>query len=262
MLHVLGCITQQHDLRLVVLAAVLCLFACTTAMTMIARGRAAEGRSRTRWLVMGGIVAGCGIWGLHFVAMLGYRAGVPVAYDVWRTALSVLIAMSLCALGFKLALTRAGGAVGGAVAGMAISAMHYVGMAAVRIPAVPHWDMHYVIASLVIGVVASSLALHVALRRDDFRGYAAGAALFLIGIVGMHFTAMSAVNYVLDPTVPVFGVVMDPAILAVAIAASAALVMGLGLTGALVDHHLAARDGRGRTLARPCSCAGRDATRA
>jgi signal transduction histidine kinase len=241
MLHVLGCITQQHDLRLVVLAALLCLFACTTAMAMIARGRESAGRLQTFWLVMGGVVAGCGIWGLHFVAMLAYRSGLPVAYDVWRTALSVIIAASLCALGFRLALSPAGGAAGGAVTGAAISAMHYVGMAAVRIPAVAYWETGYVLASLVIGVAATALALHIALRRSDIRGYAAGAGLFLVGIVGMHFTAMSAVVYIPDPTVSVSGVVFEPNALAIAVAAVTALIMALGLIAALVDHHLAAR---------------------
>jgi NO-binding membrane sensor protein with MHYT domain len=112
MFRVLGCITEQHDLRLVVLAALLCFFACTTAMSMIARGRAASGRLRMMWLAAAGIVAGCGIWGLHFIAMLAYRAGLPVAYDVWLTSLSVVIAMSLCAAGFIVAFTRAGPAVG------------------------------------------------------------------------------------------------------------------------------------------------------
>ena len=241
MLHVLGCITQQHDLRLVVLAALLCLLACTTAMSMIARGRAASGRLRRVWLITGGIVAGCGIWGLHFVAELGYRAGLPVAYDLPLTTLSVVIAATLCAAGFTLALSRAGAALGGALAGVAISAMHYVGMAAVRISAVAIWDPRYVAASLVIGVALTALAMYVALRRDDLRGYVAGAGLFMLAIVGMHFTAMSAVVYLPDPTVPVSGVVIEPSVLAVAVAAAAMLVMALGLIGALVDHHLAAR---------------------
>jgi len=241
MLHVLGCLTQQHDLRLVVLAALLCLFACTTAMAMIARGRESSVRLQTFWLVLGGVVAGCGIWGLHFVAMLAYRTGLPVAYDVWLTGLSVVIAASLCAVGFRLALSPAGGAVGGAVTGVAISAMHYVGMAAVRIPAVAHWDVSYVIASLVVGVAATAFGIHFAVQRRDLRGYAIGAFFFLIGIVGMHFTAMSAVVYIPDPTVAVTGVVMDPNALAIAVAAIVALIMALGLIAALVDHHLAAR---------------------
>ncbi len=241
MFRVLGCITEQHDLRLVVLAALLCFFACTTAMSMIARGRAATGRLRLMWLAGAGTVAGCGIWGLHFIAMLAYRAGLPVAYDVWLTSLSVLIAMSLCATGFIIAFTRAGPAVGGAITGGAICAMHYTGMAAVRIPGMAHWDPGYVIASLAIGVVLTAAALHIALTRRDLRGYVTGAGLFAIGIVGLHFTAMTAVVYVPDPTVTVSGVVMEPNILAIAVAAVVILIMALGLIGAILDHHLADR---------------------
>lgn len=123
--------------------------------------------------------------------------------------------------------------------------MHYVGMAAVRVPADARWNIDYVIASLVIGVSATALAMYVALRRDDIRGYAIGAGLFLVGIVGMHFTVMSAVVYIPDSAVLVSGVVIEPSVLAIAVAASVALIMALimalGLTGALVDHHLAAR---------------------
>jgi len=241
MLHVLGCITEQHDLRLVVLAAVLCLFACVTAMSMIARGRAVARFARTSWLVAAGVVAGCGIWGLHFVAMLAYRPGLPVAYDAPLTGLSIIIAASLCAVGFRVCLTTAGGAVGGAISGSAISAMHYVGMAAVRMPAHAHWNPAYVTASLLIGILATALALHIAVRRNDLRGYALAAALFAIGIVGMHFTAMSAVVYWPDPAVTVTGAVIEPDIVAIAVTASVVLIMALGMIGALIDSHLAGR---------------------
>ena len=119
--------------------------------------------------------------------------------------------------------------------------MHYVGMAAVRMPAHAHWNTNYVAASLIIGIAATSLALHIALRRSDLRGYAIAAALFALGIVGMHFTAMSAVVYWPDPAVSVTGVVIEPGVLALAVAASVVLIMALGMVGALVDHHLAGR---------------------
>jgi|SRR5579862_1714653 len=241
MLHVLGCITEQHDIRLVVLAAALCLFACITAMMMIARGRAVVGFGRSAWLLAAGVVAGCGIWGLHFVAMLAYRPGLPVAYNAPLTALSVVIAAALCAVGFRVCLTAAGGAVGGAISGAAISAMHYVGMAAVRMPAHAVWDKSYVAASLIIGILATGLALHVAVRRNDIRGYVISAALFALGIVGMHFTAMSAVVYWPDPTVSVTGAAIEPNVLAIAVSASVVLIMALGMIGAMIDSHLAGR---------------------
>ncbi|HEY4113366.1 MAG TPA: MHYT domain-containing protein [Rhizomicrobium sp.] len=241
MLQVLGCITTQHDFRFVVLAGILCLFACLTAMSLIARARATEGRMRHLWLAGAGVVAGCGIWGTHFVAMLAYRAGLPVAYDPWLTTLSVLIAASLCGVGFAVAMTRAGPAIGGAITGAAIGAMHYVGMAAVRVPAHAVWNLGYVAASVIIGVSLTAAALYIGFRQPKMSGYVTGATLFTLGIVGMHFTAMTAVVYIPDPAVAIPDVVLDPAALAIAVAAVAALIVGLGLAGALVDRHLALR---------------------
>src|ERR1700692_4447676 len=117
MLHVLGCITDQHDLKLVVLAGLLCLLACSSAMSMIARSRATNGRARSFWLAAAGVVAGCGIWGTHFVAMLAYRTGLPVSYDAGLTALSVIIAAALCSVGFTLSLRPRSAALGGALTG-------------------------------------------------------------------------------------------------------------------------------------------------
>jgi signal transduction histidine kinase len=241
MFRVLGCILTQHDLRLVVLAALLCLLASITAMSMISRARAAEGRLRLVWLVTGGAVAGCGIWGLHFVAMLAYSAGLPVAYDPALTLLSALLAMALCAAGFTLAFSRWGALAGGAVTGTAISAMHYLGMAAVRIPAAPRWDETYVMASVAIGIGVTALAMHLALRWNNLKGYAVGAGLFLVAIVGMHFTSMAAVVFVPNPLVDMPDALMAPAMQASAVAAVVALIMGSGLIGAMVDRHLASR---------------------
>ena len=104
MFRVLGCITQDHDLRLVVLAGVLCLFACSTAMSLVGRARASDGRTRTLWVAGAGFVAGCGIWATHFVAMLAYQARFPLDYDIALTILSVVIAIALCGAGFALAV--------------------------------------------------------------------------------------------------------------------------------------------------------------
>jgi NO-binding membrane sensor protein with MHYT domain len=46
MFRVIGCITQQHDLRLVMLAALWCLLGCMAAMGMIWRRRVSDGRNR------------------------------------------------------------------------------------------------------------------------------------------------------------------------------------------------------------------------
>jgi len=241
MFRVIGCITQQHDVRLVVLAGLLCLFACITAMSMIARACASDGRTRMFWLAAAGVVAGCGIWGTHFVAMLAFQPGIPVGYDIGLTALSVFIAAVLCGTGFALAFKPGLAMWGGALTGLAIGAMHYVGMWAVRVPAAAVWDVNYVTASVLIGIVLTALAMRFALRGDKLHFYAIGALLFTLAIVGMHFTAMAAVTYVPDPTIVVAGALLDPTTLALAVAAGAILIVALGLTGAAVDNHLGRR---------------------
>ncbi len=152
MIRVLGCIFGQHDMRLVVLAAGLCVLACATALTMLARARAADTRrTRLLWLAGAGAVAGCGIWATHFIGFLAYRIGLPLEFDGGLTALSALIAVGLSGAGFAFALGRYGGVIGGTVTGFAIGAMHYAGMAAVELPARETWDIGYVAASLLIG---------------------------------------------------------------------------------------------------------------
>ena len=193
------------------------------------------------WLAGAGLVAGCGIWGTHFVAMLAYRPGFPVAYDPTLTALSVVIAILLCGVGFWLALSRPGPVIGGAVTGAAIGAMHYIGMAAVRVPAVALWDWRYVVASVVIGIAAMAIGMKIVTRGADWRPQTWGAVIFTLAICSMHFTAMSAVTYRLDPTVSIPDAVLEPTALAIAVAAIAILIVALGLVGSLLDMHLSSR---------------------
>jgi signal transduction histidine kinase len=241
MLRVLGCIAFEHDLRLVFLAAVLCLFSCSTAMSLIARARASEGRVRGLWIAGAGFVAGCGIWATHFVAMLAYRSAFPFDYDIGLTLLSIAIAIALCSAGFALAVIQGRALLGGAVTGSAIGIMHYVGMAAVRAPAKDIWDPLYVAVSLAIGIVAMAMGMRLVMRDDRLSAYSLGAVIFTLAICAMHFTGMAAVQYSYDPTVATTAGLLAPDTLAIAIAAIAILILGLGMVTAVVDHHLAQR---------------------
>jgi NO-binding membrane sensor protein with MHYT domain len=88
MLRLYGCITQQHDLRLVVLATIICLFGCYTALRLLVRARsAAHAEIDWRWLTAASVVAGAAVWTTHFVAMLAFRPGIPIGYDIPLTAL-------------------------------------------------------------------------------------------------------------------------------------------------------------------------------
>ena len=65
MLRVIDCITQEHDLRLVALAACLCALACITTVNLMAAAQTKEGGSSLAHLVAASVVFGCGVWSLH-----------------------------------------------------------------------------------------------------------------------------------------------------------------------------------------------------
>ena len=90
MFRVLTCLGGQHDLRLVVLAGVVCVITSLVAINLLHRARQTKSYSRWIWIVTAGVAGGCGIWATHFIAMLAYEPGFPVAYDVFLTGLSLL----------------------------------------------------------------------------------------------------------------------------------------------------------------------------
>jgi signal transduction histidine kinase len=242
MLRVYDCVTEQHDLRLVVAAGLICFLACYTAMSLLARSREAEGAVRSWWLAGAAFVAGSGVWSTHFVAMLAFKSVLPIGYDVGLTALSVVIAVAITWVGLTVALRQPEWtAIGGAIVGAAVGAMHYTGMAAVRVPGVVHYETGYVLVSLLVGMGLGALALHVAARQPTVGGRAKGAGLFATGIVILHFTAMAAVAIESDPRIPFPDQFLAREWLAVTIAVVTVLIIALGLAGSVFDQHLAAR---------------------
>src|SRR5579872_676444 len=104
MFRVFNCLTTQHDWRLVVVAGVVCFLSSLTAITLFNRARSTLGRARAIWLMAAGAATGCGIWATHFLAMLAYDPGIPVAYDVNLTTLSLLAAATVTGLGLTAAV--------------------------------------------------------------------------------------------------------------------------------------------------------------
>ncbi len=206
MLTVYSCLTQHHDGRLVLLAAIVCLLASATAVSMLARLAASEGWRKAAWLACVSTVTGIGIWATHFIAMLAFRSNLPTGYDLRLTALSLAVAIVLLAPAYLVA-TRKGAprmaALGGVLVGLAISAMHYCGMAAFQVTGHLGWDTGLVAWSILLGMGFGAAALFVARTRRGPIWQAAASLLLTLAICGMHFTAMGAASILPDPTVAV-----------------------------------------------------------
>ncbi|MBV9569772.1 MAG: hypothetical protein JO056_00840 [Alphaproteobacteria bacterium] len=213
-------------------------------MNMLSRGRLSEGSIRTLWVISAATVFGAGIWSTHFVAMLAYKPGLPVGYDVSLTTVSIVMAIVVSAAGFFIALRTGMAALGTGISGAAIGAMHYTGMAALQGPFHQIWSSQYVVASVITGIVFAALAGHALVSFGKVAGHALAALLLTLGICGMHFTGMTALTLIPDPTIAFHGAVLDPASVIVAVAAVAILIVAVGFIGARLDSHLAKRDAR------------------
>ncbi len=102
------------------------------------RALTAEGRSRRNWLLTASVAIGSGIWTMHFIAMLGFGVtGSAIRYDVPLTLLSLLVAVlvvgaGVFTVGYGPARLRSL-LLGGLGTGLGVAAMHYLGMAALRL---------------------------------------------------------------------------------------------------------------------------------
>src|SRR5947208_6952959 len=99
MLKIYSCIANAHDLRLVVLAALVCALASFAAITLLRHARGSTGQLRHIWLAVSAVSTGFGIWATHFIAMLAFTPGIPSAYNVALTALSLVLAVLLTGAG-------------------------------------------------------------------------------------------------------------------------------------------------------------------
>ncbi|HUD87133.1 MAG TPA: MHYT domain-containing protein [Xanthobacteraceae bacterium] len=241
MFRVLTCLTTQHDWRLVVVAGVVCYLASLTAIMLFNRARATAGRARTIWIAAAGTATGCGIWATHFLAMLAYNPGVPIAYDINLTTLSLVVAVTITTGGLAVAVlipTRWGAAIGGGVIGAGVACMHYLGMFAVELPGRVAWDFPLVIASIILGMVLGMAALAVAVRWRGLRALWASALLLTLAIVSHHFTAMGAVEIIPDPTRSFTELSLSPASLAITVASVAVAILGMSIISAFADRRL------------------------
>lgn len=164
----------------------------------------ATGSSKRNWLITGATAIGAGIWTMHFIAMLGFAVeGSPIRYDVWLTVLSLVVAIAVVSAAVILvAYSRSRVPpllLGGVGAGLGVAAMHYIGMAAMRV----HGDVTYVPAlvalSVVIAVVAATAALWAAFAVRGAAGTVVAALVMGVAVSAMHYTAMAALRVDVEP---------------------------------------------------------------
>jgi NO-binding membrane sensor protein with MHYT domain len=183
-----------------VLGFVMSSLGCFLGLRCTTRARASHGAPRVRWLLLAAVsIATTGIWVMHFVAMLGFTIpGQTITYSVPVTVLSMLIAVVVVGIG--LLIVGVGNAgwrnllLGGVIIGFGVASMHYIGMAAMKMPDTVRYNDTLVVLSVVIAVVAGTAALWAALRLAAVWATLAASLIMGVAVSGMHYTGIAAMH--------------------------------------------------------------------
>jgi diguanylate cyclase (GGDEF)-like protein/PAS domain S-box-containing protein len=193
----------SFDYRLVAVSIALAMVASYAALDLAGRLTAAQSGHRALWLVGGATAMGLGIWAMHYVGMLAYTLPVPILYHLPTVVLSLLAAIAASAVAlFTVSRKRMGVLsviTGSLIMGSGIAAMHYIGMAAMRVPAMMeyHWGLVTLSVGLAIGtsLVALLLVFRVRQEKKTSRRKVISALVMGSAIPLMHYTGMWAVQF-------------------------------------------------------------------
>jgi two-component system sensor histidine kinase/response regulator len=240
---------MSYNYYLVALSVAISSLASYAALDLAGRVTAARGFIRMAWLSCGACALGMGIWAMHYIGMLACSLPVPVGYD-WPTVAGSLLCAILasCVALFVVSrqrMTTFHLILGSLVMGSGVAAMHYIGMAAMRLSATRSYSVPLVALSVILAVLISLVALWLAFnlreaRRNRGPKKFASALLMGAAIPVMHYTGMAAVTFVPTRTLPDLEHAVNISALGLSCIILVTLfALGMTLLTALVDRRFA-----------------------
>jgi PAS domain S-box-containing protein len=185
-------------------SVLIAIAASYAALDLAGRVTAARGRARLAWLGGGAVAMGIGIWTMHLKGMLAFHLPVPVEYH-WPTGLEALgMAILASAVALYVAsrqkMGRVEALIGSIVMGAGIAGLHYILMAAMRMPAITRYSPRLVTCSILLAILFSLIALLMAFGlREDTRSSVSrrlgSATVMGAAISAMHYTGMAATSF-------------------------------------------------------------------
>lgn len=225
-----------HDWRLVVASFAIALMAGFTGLSLTRGASRLDVPRRKAVVSMAAVALGGGIWSMHFVAMLGLQLPILYFYDALITLISALVAILLTGLALLILHFRPRSAgsmnLSGAIIGLGISMMHYIGMSGIELCRPVH-TLPGVAGALIASVVLSVLAIRLAYSERGRRNILLGTLGFGLAVVMVHFLAMAGTGFVADEGSGLAGPVIGNEALALFVTLAAFLISAAFLlTGA------------------------------
>lgn len=238
----------SYNYWLVALSLVLAIVASFAALSMAARIPFVERRMLWLWMGGGSVSMGLAIWSMHFVGMLAFHIGIPLAYDIPLTILSIFYAIIASAIAITIVRLKFNNHLSLLVStvfmGSGIAAMHYTGMDALKMSPEILYDPKLYALSLLIAYVASLVALRLFFTQamnaeaahrifDKARFYA--AIVMGVAIAGMHYTAMEAAIFDPRSVCTAVGQGIDSGIMSILIVLGVILIIAITILLLMLD---------------------------
>lgn len=194
-------VSTQFDLGLVALSFLFAVIGSFVALTAAGRVKARDGRiSLSNLVTVGVALGGIGVWSMHFIGMLALRMDVGSSYAMTETFLSLAVVVVAASLAVRYAahnpesLPRL--ALAGTGLGLSVVVMHYMGMFGLKIYGFISWDLALVVLSVVIAIVASTVALWLAFNTPTVSRRVLASVAMGLAVCAMHYTGMAAAEFV------------------------------------------------------------------
>lgn len=194
-----------YDYGEVARSVLISIAASYAALDLAGRVTVASGRIQLAWFCGGAIAMGIGIWEMHFKGMMAFCLPVPVEYH-WPTVLASLgVAILASGIALYVSSRKKMGPIeavtGSLIMGAGIAGLHYIAMAAMRLPAVPRFSPLLVACSILLAILFSLLALLMAFDlREETRWSVPrrlGSAILMgAAVSAMHYTGMAAARFI------------------------------------------------------------------
>src|SRR5471030_985886 len=213
-------LSSNYNDVLILFSFIVAMLASYTALDMAGRVATTQGKASRLWLAGGALSMGIGIWSMHFIGMLAFSLPVSMGYDPLITLLSMIIAIISSTFALWLVcqerLPTRSLLLGALLMGGGIAAMHYTGMAAMRMMPAISYNTGWVTLSVVVAVVASGAALWMAFH---LRQQSPNVKMLRVGMAAANFPhnthSMAAYSGVNNNWLALLVIVVTLAVLAI-----------------------------------------------
>lgn len=169
---------------------------------------AAEGKARTKWLLLGATVMGVGIWAMHFIGILATHFSAEAIYSTPLIVASIFPAILASGIAFIISsrpeIRKSEILAGAVLITFGLLAMHYTGMASMQLDATTRHDSLLFLLSAMVALATSFLLMFLLFysrnRHNSLKLQLISAALITLGVSAMHYISMAAISFeVLQP---------------------------------------------------------------